>query len=114
MLVLAAAWLPGARAGASHHHVVIQGVRFLPRETTVRAGETVTWIHKDSGLNHHVAADDGSFDSHPTCGRPAGVCMKGGDTYSHTFRRTGTYGYHCRLHGRPGHGMAGTVTVAAR
>jgi plastocyanin len=92
--------------------VDLQGVRFAPREITVRVGDTVTWTHRDSGLSHHVAADDGFFDSHPTCGRLHGVCMKGGDRFSYKFLRAGTYGYHCRLHRDESNGgMAGTVTV---
>ena len=31
-----------------------------------------------------------------------GVCMRGGDTFHHTFGAAGTFGYHCRLHGDPG------------
>ncbi len=105
-----AGWLSPvpARAGPE---VMLQGLRFVPAELTIRAGESVTWVHHDSGLNHHVVADDGSFDSHPLCGRVGSICMKGGDTYSHQFSQPGTYGYYCRLHGHPGRGMAGTVTV---
>ncbi len=91
--------------------VDLQGVRFTPRETTVRVGDTVTWTHRDSQLSHHVAAHDGSFDSHPTCGRPFGVCMKGGQRFSYTFVQPGTYEYHCRPHASSHAGMAGTVTV---
>ena len=40
--------------------------------------------------------------------------MKGGASYGHTFASPGTYGYHCRLHGGPGNGMVGTVTVMPR
>lgn len=78
---------------------------------TVQVGNTVTWTHRDSGLSHHVAAHDGSFDSHPTCGRPFGRCMKGGESFSFTFLRAGTYEYHCRLHASHHAGMAGTITV---
>lgn len=105
-----AAWMLPAPAGAASE-VSIQGVRFEPHDIEVRAGSTVTWAHRDSGLFHHVAADDGSFDSHPTCGRPGGRCMKGGDTWSRPFLVAGTYGYHCRLHGSPGQGMVGNVVV---
>jgi plastocyanin len=103
---------PAAPAGVPLAHgaetpVDIQGVWFTPRLVTVHVGDTVIWTHRDSQLGHHVAAHDGSFDSHPTCGRPFGVCMKGGERFSYTFLRAGTYGYHCRVHD----GMVGTVTV---
>ena len=106
-----ASWLSPTPAGAGAPEVVLQGVRFAPREITIGAGETVTWLHRDSALNHHVMADDGSFNSYPLCGVFLSVCMKGGDTYRHRFPQPGVYGYHCRLHGSPGRGMAGTVTV---
>jgi plastocyanin len=102
--------LPGSTG--ANVGIVLQGVRFTPQEVTVRVGDTVTWTHRDSQLSHHVGAHDGSFDSHPTCGRPFGVCMKGGDTFSYTFRQAGTYEYHCRPHAASHHaGMVGTITV---
>lgn len=82
---------------------------FVPATVTVTAGDTVTWTQ--SGANpHSVTADDGSFDSHPNC-LPA--CMSQGDTFSHTFEEPGEFGYHCKVHGAPGEGMAGTVVVEA-
>ncbi len=110
-LILALAPMPVRAAGPE---VVLQGLRFVPANITVTVGDTVTWVHKDSGLYHHVGADDRSWDSSPTCGLPRGVCMRGGDTYQHVFLSPGTYGYHCRLHGHPGRGMAGTVRVLAQ
>lgn len=101
----------GLRPSGADVGVDLQSVRFTPREVTVRVGDTVTWTHRDSQLSHHVGAHDGSFDSHPTCGRPFGVCMKGGQTFSFTFREAGTYEYHCRPHARSHDGMAGTITV---
>jgi Plastocyanin len=37
--------------------------------------------------------------------------MAPGDTFAHTFPRAGRFPYHCRLHGSPGKGMTGVVTV---
>ncbi|MGH8991451.1 MAG: cupredoxin domain-containing protein [Acidimicrobiia bacterium] len=106
-------WTAPLPAGAAGPEVILQGVRYVPPDITVTVGETVTWVHKDSGLYHHVGADDHSWDSNPTCGFPAGLCMRGGDTYQHTFLSEGTFGYHCRLHGKPGRGMAGVVRVVS-
>ena len=64
-------WATPATSAAARE-VSIEGVRFVPPDVTITAGEAVTWVHRDSSLSHHVAADDGSFDSHPTCGRPGG------------------------------------------
>lgn len=87
---------------------------FVPREVVVRAGEAVTWVHKDGRLPHNVVADDGSFNSHPTCARPGGECMKGGERFTHAFTQPGTFSYYCRPHGAPGgQGMAGTVRVVS-
>ena len=104
-------WLAPLPARAGDPQVILQGVRYVPPDITVTVGATVTWTHRDSGLYHHVGADDRSWDSNPTCGLPRGVCMRGGDTYQHTFLSAGTFRYHCRLHGNPGQGMAGTVRV---
>lgn len=80
----------------------------------MRAGEAVTWVHKDGRLPHNVVADDGSFNSHPTCARPGGECMKGGERFTHAFTQPGTFSYYCRPHGAPGgQGMAGTVRVVS-
>jgi plastocyanin len=114
-VVMAALWTGGlAPPAAADHGVSLQGVRYVPAGVTIRAGESVTWTHRDSGLFHHVGADDGTWDSSPTCGHPGGQCMRGGDTYTHVFLQPGTFGYHCRLHGQPGRGMAGTVRVLGR
>lgn len=100
--------LPDAAARTS---VTMSGSRFSPRQVTVSAGETVTWTNNDS-VGHSVAADDGSFDSHPTCGTLTGTCMERGESFSVTFSKAGTVRYYCRSHGGPGgQGMSGTVTV---
>jgi plastocyanin len=91
--------------------VAISGSRYEPAQLTIPAGETVVWTNNDSA-GHSVTADDGSFDSHPSCGSLAGTCMMKGQTFSMTFPTPGTYPYYCRVHGGPGgRGMAGTITV---
>ena len=91
--------------------VAMQGSRFEPAQLRVPAGETVVWTNNDAA-GHGVAADDGSFDSHPGCGSLGGVCMRKGETFSHTFSTPGTFAYYCKAHGGPGgKGMAGSVTV---
>ena len=75
---------------------------FTPGQITVDAGTTITW--SNSGQNPHtVTADDGSFDS---------GTMQAGDTFSSTFGTSGTFAYHCTIHGGPGGiGMSGVVVV---
>jgi plastocyanin len=60
---------------------------FDPSANTVKAGTKVTWTNH--GRTHTVTADDGSFAS--------GSIGPGG-TYSMTFKKAGTYAYHCAIH----------------
>ncbi len=114
-------WLPGLVAIAcfllptparAETAVALERSRFVPPQLTIPAGETVVWTNNDS-TGHSVTADNGSFDSHPSCGSIGGACMTRGGTFQFTFSRPGTVAYHCRVHGGPGgRGMAGTVTVS--
>ncbi len=67
-------------------------------EATV--GDPVTFYNSedDNTVNHHMVADDGSFDT--------GV-LKPGDSYSVTFEAPGTYSFHDVL----GSSIKGTITV---
>ena len=79
--------------------------------SNVRVGETVTWMNND-GIGHSVTADDGSFDSSPSCGTLGGRCLQRGETFAQTFNKPGRFPYYCRIHGaKGGQGMTGTVTV---
>lgn len=84
---------------------------------------TVTWKWETTSTRpHNVEDDKGTFNSHPGCGG-AGIYGLGtglaecgftaATTYKQTFRKPGTYRYHCTIHGGPGSGMAGTVVVKA-
>jgi plastocyanin len=91
--------------------VSMKGSNYVPKEVHAGVNEAVKWVNDDS-LGHSVAADDGSFDSHPKCGQVGGTCMTKGQTFSHKFNKAGRYGYYCRTHGaRGGQGMAGVVVV---
>jgi plastocyanin len=115
------AWLAGLAATASlllpvpaqaSTSVAMSNSRYQPAQVTIPAGETVVWTNNDSA-GHTVTADDGSFDSNPSCGSLGGMCMMKGQNFSMTFKTPGSYPYYCRVHGGPGgRGMAGTVTVS--
>lgn len=84
---------------------------------------TVMWKWETTSTRPHNIEDDrGSFNSHPGCGGPGFYGLGTGlaecgftaaTTYEQTFRKPGTYRYHCAIHGGPGSGMAGTVVVKA-
>lgn len=81
--------------------VTIAQTGFRPGTINIAAGETVTWVNRDSsGASHQVVADDGSFTS---------PILKQGATYSRTFEDAGTFKYHDGL--RPT--FTGVVGVVA-
>ena len=78
--------------------VSMKDIKFNPGTVTIKPGGKVTWTNDDS-VGHDVTADD--FES----GSPVGI--EGGSTFSHTFKKAGTYDYVCSVHP----GMKGTVKV---
>ena len=78
--------------------VTMKDIKFNPGTVTIKAGGKVTWTNDDS-VGHDVTGDD--FES----GSPGGI--DGGSTFSHTFKKAGTYNYVCSVHP----GMEGTVKV---
>lgn len=90
--------------------VTIENNQYMPSTVTVQVGGTVTWTHNDGTMRHTVTADDGSFDSSPSCNQPVtplSDCMDQGDDFSATFTAPGEYTYHCKVHTS----MSGTVRV---
>jgi plastocyanin len=98
---LALAFFLAASTRAATHTVTVgPDLSFHPQELTIAVGDTVVWTN--AGGTHDVHADDNSFFNNPS---PAAW------TFSHTFTRAGTVGYYCTIHGRPGLGMFGEITV---
>ena len=87
----------GAEAGANAK-VSMKDIAFNPSNITVAKGGSVTWTNDDS-VGHDVTGDD--FQS----GDPGGI--DGGGTYSHEFKKAGTFNYVCSVHP----GMKGTIKV---
>ena len=77
--------------------VELKSLRFNPDEITISAGETVTWVWKESVLHNVMSKDGDELDS--------GNHDSG--EYEHTFEEPGTYEYVCTLHA----GMDGVVEV---
>jgi plastocyanin len=68
--------------------VTIASFAFGPASLTVKVGTTVTWTNNDS-VTHTVTADAGAFASGP---------LAPGQSFQFTFRKAGTYTYHCSIH----------------
>jgi uncharacterized protein (TIGR03118 family) len=82
------------------HTVLIQGFKFVPATLTINAGETVTWVQKDT--TKHTTTSDATppvWDS--------GLLLAD-QTYQFKFTAPGTYPYHCIPHAA---NMKASVTV---
>lgn len=73
----------------------IQGNSFSPESITIKPGTTVTWINSD--LVDHTVTGNFGVDRR----------LNSGESFTHTFRTSGTYPYGCTLHPN----MEGTVLV---
>lgn len=76
--------------------VDINGSAFIPATVIVPNGTTVVWTNKDS-TSHTITGND--FDS---------GSVSRGQAFSHTFKETGTFEYHCKIHPN----MKGNVIVS--
>ena len=62
---------------------------FKPKSVTIAVGTTVKWTNTTT-VAHTVTSDDGvTFNS--------GIINPGG-TFKFTFKKKGTFGYHCSIH----------------
>lgn len=81
----------------SENEVIIESNTFKPADITIKVGETITWINKDS-YNHTIEGINGEIDSGN---------MASGEEFSFTFNNEGTFDYICGIHTF----MKGKVTV---
>ena len=75
----------------------IANFKYQPTPLTVSAGTRVTFSNR-SGITHTATQNGGGFDT----GR-----IKPGKAASVTFKRPGTYSFHCSIH----HFMHGKIVV---
>jgi plastocyanin len=87
------------KPAAAANTVSIENFAFMPPDTTVKKGTTVTWTNNDSTA-HTVTEMDGQPG--PNSGN-----LNPGAKYTFTFNQTGTFKYRCDIHTY----MLGTVTV---
>jgi plastocyanin len=78
--------------------VSISNFAFVPATITVKVGTRVTWTNRQTGIQHTVTANNGSFASGD---------LSTGSSFSYVFTKPGTYAYHCAIHPF----MTGTVIV---
>lgn len=73
---------------AAKNTVTIANFAFSPAALTIKSGESVTWTNRDTPA-HSATADDNSFDT---------GLLNSGESKSITFRKPGTFTYHCSVH----------------
>jgi len=97
----AAAIVPAAASGgagaAASHTVTLHEIRFHPASLTIKRGEKVTWVWRDSPTEHNVTFS--GFHSH----------TQASGSYTVRFTRRGTFNYHCTIH--VAEGMRGKIVV---
>ena len=90
--------------GAKTYTVTIKNFAFSPQTLTINKGDTVIWVNEDSAP-HQIASNP-----HPTHTDLPGLVsgsLSTGQSYSFTFDKAGTFGYHCHIHPS----MTGTIIV---
>jgi plastocyanin len=90
-------------AAAESTQITIQNFSFEPKALTIVPGTEVTWFNGDEEPHNIVNADPGQ----PRLFRSPG--LDGGEKYTFTFDKPGTYRYICSIHPH----MEGTIIVRA-
>ncbi|MEV6641416.1 cupredoxin family copper-binding protein [Amycolatopsis sp. NPDC051371] len=101
LIVLLHGVLVAAPAQAATQQVMMANYAFSPATLTVHVGDTVTW------MQHDQAPHDATTTSAPVSFRSPQLSQ--GQSWSYTFRTSGTYAYYCSVHPD----MRATVTVLA-
>ena len=98
-VLLVAVAIVASPAWAADIEVKIDNFTFNPKQVTVKAGDTITWVNHDD-IPHTVASQTQAFRS---------KALDTDDKFSFTFATPGTYPYFCALHPQ----MTGTIVVEA-
>ena len=94
--LLAAISAPALGSGTT---VKVSGYKFTAKTVRIKNGSTVTWKWSPSNDDKHNVTFKGFHSKSQMHG-----------SFSHTFRKKGTYTYVCTIHVHT-HGMRGTVIV---
>jgi len=90
---------PAATGPVIHFGCDASGCTYNPSVVVIQPGDTVEW--DGDFFSHPLVSDDGLWTT-PTAGTQ----------FTHTFPVTGTFLFHCMIHGAPGGvGMSGRVLV---
>jgi predicted lipoprotein with Yx(FWY)xxD motif len=92
----------GGAAAVAHaaKAITIQNFAFSPTTLTIPVGTTVTWTNQDSTA-HTVTSDTGAW--------PDSGSIDTGKSFSVTFKKAGTFTYHCAIHAT----MTASIVVGA-
>ena len=100
--LLLACFSAGAFAGEDAELlIVIKDYKFIPREITIKQGQTLRWENREKRQYHSVWFEALGEDE------PEDYLFPD-DTYERSFDKPGVYPYGCGPHAE----MTGTVTVA--
>ena len=81
---------------------------FEPKHLAIQPGDKVTWVQKDGSSRHNVAAYPDRIPE-GTIPFESPMMSKVGQQWSMTFRKEGTYEFHCHPHEKDQ--MRGVVIV---
>lgn len=94
---------PGDGGNLPTGDVTLQSATFVPEDLTVDVGKTVVWVNA-LNIGHTITPD-----GHKAWNRVE--VDQRGETFQAEFDEAGTFDYYCEIHGSPGAGMHGTITV---
>jgi amicyanin len=80
--------IAGAAEEKAASSITIDNFSFTPKEITVAAGTTITWVNHDD-VPHTVVNTEKKFKS---------KALDTDDQFSFTFTDAGTYSYFCSVH----------------
>jgi len=111
LIISAALFASSLCSGANVNVTANSNLTFTPANVTINAGDTVTFTN--NGGVHNVRSDDAGFRCASSCTSSGGNPSSANWTDAITFSSAGTFGFYCELHGAPGSGMHGSITVNA-
>ena len=103
--------LVGSGQGANSDDAIevrMRGVAFVPKEVTIKQGQTVRWTNDDLVLHTATSGSPGDPDAGSIFDSPL---LALGQSFTHQFNEVGTYVYFCRPHPTTREMVGATVIV---